>query len=213
MSVAPLHVLVVEDDRRLHPLIRRAMSTQHVTLTDTARDALALARTSSPLDVAVVDLGLPDMDGIALLRALGDVRPGTPCLVLTVTHDPARILGALRAGARGYLFKEDLVSRLAAAVEEVHLGGVPLSREVAQLLLAQVAPSPGRPPAPSLTSRELEVLDRFAKSFTYEEAARDLGVSVNTIRHHVRSIYVKLDVCTRTEAVLAALERGLVTPR
>jgi DNA-binding NarL/FixJ family response regulator len=180
-----------------------------------AGPALACLESVNPR-LVLVDLGLPDLDGVELIAQIVARRPEIPCLVLTVASTEERIRAALRAGARGYLFKEDLGRRLVVALDEAIHGGVPLSKAVAELLLAQLragdgaALAAGDAPRGPLTTREHQVLERLARSFTYEETAADLGVSINTVRSYVRAIYDKLDVSTRTEAVIAALDRGFL---
>jgi DNA-binding NarL/FixJ family response regulator len=214
-SVVP--VLVVEDDPRLRDAISGlfAGSIFAPELVGTARDALARLDAIDPR-LMLVDLGLPDLDGVELIAELTARRRQTPIIVLTVASTQARIRAALRAGARGYLFKEDLGRRLLTSLDEALHGGIPLSNGVAELLLAELRGiqqpvTSGAITGGALTEREREVLERFARSMTYEEAGADLGLSVNTIRTYVRSIYDKLAVSTRTEAVIAAFDRGLIS--
>ncbi|MCU1282360.1 MAG: two-component response regulator [bacterium] len=206
-------LLVVEDDARLRTAIQLVLSGAEwaLTMTATAKEALRQLESSTP-SLALVDLGLPDLDGVELIARMTALRPALPILVLTSAQTEERILAAIKAGARGYLFKEDLGRRLCDAVGEALHGGVPLSPAVANLLLAQVrGPQPSQPVAGrALSPREHEVLERLARSCTYEEVAADLGVSLNTVRTHVRTLYDKMDVSTRNEAVMAALERGLL---
>jgi DNA-binding NarL/FixJ family response regulator len=220
-STSPVPVLVVEDDRRLCVAMAGlfAGSAFAPDMVGTAREALANLEKVDPR-VILVDLGLPDLDGVELIAELITRRSQTPIIVLTVASTHARIRAALRAGARGYLFKEDLGRRLLTALDEALHGGIPLSNGVAELLLAELRDSPGpvhgAGPQPAitggcLTQRERDLLERFALSMTYEEAGADLGLSVNTIRTYVRSIYSKLAVSTRTEAVLAAFDLGLIS--
>ena len=211
----PIRVLVVEDDRRVRSAIAELLEADGLVLELAGNASRALERLA-PFDphVALIDLGLPDLDGVQLIAEIVSRRPSMPCLVLTVASAEERIRAALKAGARGYLFKEDLGRRLVGAIEEALHGGVPMSKAVAEFLLAQVrgTPAPATPEVVGgpLTARERQVLERLALSMTYEEAAADLGLSVNTVRTYVRAIYDKLDVATRTEAVIAALERGLL---
>jgi DNA-binding NarL/FixJ family response regulator len=211
---APQRVLVVEDDRRLRALIPGLMGGHGlvVTCVGSARDALASLDAVDP-DVVVVDLGLPDMDGVDLIEILRARRPATPVVVLTIASSEARIMAALRKGACGYLFKEDLGRRLAPAIADAFDGGAPMSPAVAQLVLAQVrAPRALRPSSDAtLTPREQEVIEHIARGLTYDEVAVSLGVTVNTVRTHIRVLYGKLDVTTKTEAVMAALRLGLLT--
>lgn len=207
-------LLLVDDDRRLcavaAPLLERdfELCTVH-----RAREVEAIAATYRP-HVAVIDLGLPDGDGIDVIAGLSVRQPEIAILVLTIATSERSILAALRAGARGYLFKEDL-GRLGRAVDEILAGESPMSASVAQLVLQQLRgpPSPiaGCEPRGTFTPRELEVLDGLRKGLSYGEVADRLGVSTNTIRTYIRSVYDKLQVSSKTEAVLEALRRGLLT--
>ena len=206
-----VRILVVEDHRRVRDAIALVLGEHELTLVATAERALAALADTDP-QIILVDLNLPDRDGVELIAQLSAVRPSTPVLVLTVAADDARILAALGAGARGYLFKEELGRRLASAIDEIFQGGVPMSARVARLVLAQLrAPrETGYSPILTPTEREHEVLALLARSLTYDEIGATLGISVNTVRTHVRALYDKLDVCTRTEAVMSALDRGLI---
>jgi DNA-binding NarL/FixJ family response regulator len=207
-------VLLVEDDHRQRELVTDVLSDRglRVTAVPFARDALARLQEIAP-DVVVVDLGLPDLDGVDLIRMIRERHPSLPIIVLTVATSEARILAALRAGAAGYLFKEDAGRRLATAILDAFDGGSPMSPAVAQLVLAQIrtphAPQPEQ--GEGLTARERDVIGGIARGLTYEEVATTLGVSINTVRSHIRVIYDKLDASTKTEAVLAALRRGLLS--
>jgi DNA-binding NarL/FixJ family response regulator len=211
----PIRILVVEDDGRMRNVIGQLLAGGQFAplLVPTAAAALAQLDAHDP-HLVLVDLGLPDLDGVELIAQIVARRPRLPSLVLTVASTEERIRAALRAGARGYLFKEDLGRRLLVAIDEALHGGVPMSKAVAELLLAQVRgeapPKAGTVAGGPLTTREREVLERLSHSLTYEETAADLGVSVNTVRSYVRAIYDKLEVSTRTEAVIAALELGLL---
>jgi DNA-binding NarL/FixJ family response regulator len=208
-------VLLVEDDEDF---------VQALSLVVDARIALTHARSvgearclagRGQFEAACVDLELPDGDGVDVIRALLAADPELPIVVLTVHRSDARILGAFRAGARGYLLKEHTGTRLVPALAEAMEGGAPMSPAVARRLLEVVAalPAPTGPSAepPRLTDREGEVLRAFATGLTYAQAAASLGISVNTLRSHVRSAYEKLAVGTRTEAVMSALQLGLLS--
>jgi DNA-binding NarL/FixJ family response regulator len=211
-----VRVLVVEGDRRVRDAIAHLLDRTRFSADLVGSAAAALAALEDDPQVVLVDLGLPDLDGIELIAQIRAQRPTTPCLVLTSASTENQIRAALRAGARGYLLKEDLGRRLVLAISEALLGGIPLSKVAAELLLAQVRgdapppPSSGEVVGGPLSARERQVLARLARSLTYEETAADLGVSVNTVRTYVRGIYDKLAVSSRTEAVMAALERGLL---
>jgi DNA-binding NarL/FixJ family response regulator len=213
-------LLVVEDDHRLLELLDRSLRPPgwQPVLATTGAEALAHLRADDAIAVGLVDLGLPDVDGIALVKHLATAYPALPVVILTVCTDARRILEAFRAGARGYLFKEDLATMLAPALDEALAGGAPMSRAVARVLLAQVR-GDGRPvpvappgePSPDLTTRERQVIEQLARGLSYDDVARILVISPNTVRSHVRAIYEKLAVSSKTEAVLAALRLGLVS--
>lgn len=209
--------LLVEDDPELCRLIGSVLRPPGWLPVITVSGAEALAQLDAGVEpsVVVVDLGLPDMDGVTLIQRMTTLRPGLPILVLTVCVDERRILEALRAGARGYLFKEDLSRGLGTALGEVLAGGAPMSRAVARLVLDQLRPQqerePGVAPSPAaLTKQECRVLEEFARGLSYEQVAGILDISANTVRTYVRLIYDKLCVCSKTEAVLVALRLGLI---
>lgn len=209
----------MEDDRRLLRLLGTSLCPAgwQPVLAATGAEALAHLRAEAAPGVALVDLGLPDVDGVALVRQLTATHPTLPVVILTVCTDERRILEAFRAGACGYLFKEDLASALAPALDEAVAGGAPMSRAVARLLLTQVrgearaeaAPASDEP-RPELTSRERQVIEQLARGLSYDDVAQVLAISANTVRSHIRAIYEKLAVSSKTEAVLVALRLGLV---
>jgi DNA-binding NarL/FixJ family response regulator len=210
-------VLFVEDDARYQRSIAALLppSGLEVTFASAGREALRLLPSVNP-DVCVVDLGLPDMAGDELIRALTRLRPGLPIVVLSVASSEAKIIGALRAGAAGYLLKEDAARLLTRAIDEALLGGAPMSTSVAQMVLSELravgaqkvsaAPGDERP----LTRREIEIVEYLARGLSYGDVGTALGISANTVRAHIRSIYDKLVVASKTEAVMVALRLGLL---
>lgn len=209
-------LLVVEDDPRMRRAVEAVLAAgpHRPVVVGTAREALATLR-SRAFDLALVDLGLPDLDGVELIASVCSQWPTLPVLAFTVDAGEARILAALKAGARGYLLKEDLHRQLDVALAEALRGGLAVSPHVARVLVAraQAAP-PGDAPMAcdthALTGRERELLQRLALGWGYQEVAVDLAVSVNTVRSHVRSLYAKLEVTNRVEAVQVAVARGLL---
>jgi DNA-binding NarL/FixJ family response regulator len=214
-ELVPQRVLFVEDDEQFVAAVRLVVPPLFIVqVAATAAEARALQ--AAP-DVAFVDLGLPDGDGVALIGELCARWPETPFVVLTVNQRDERILAAFRAGARGYLFKEDAASRLSTAIQEAMDGGAPMSASVARTVLRIVSGLPAlcvaaAEPEP-LTEQELNVVRALADGCSYLQAATALGVSVNTLRSHVRNVYRKLSVGTRTEAVMTALQLGLLERR
>ncbi len=215
MSQAAKRILFVDDDEGFLDDVRLVLAKEPFTIVTETTFAGALARSEAP-DAAFVDLGLPDGDGVELVRALTERWPDVPFVVLTVHRDDARVLAAFRAGARGYIFKDDVPLRLRAALDDALAGGAPMSAAVARRVLGLVAALPTTPPPAEhepLTAQELRVLGELATGGTYEQSADALGVSLNTLRTHVRNIYRKLSVGTRTEAVMSALRLGLLDRR
>jgi len=162
-------------------------------------------------DVLLMDLGLPGMSGIDGTRRIKDLHPGVAVLILTVYDDDRRIFDALCAGACGYLLKKTPPARLLESLREVAGGGAPMSPEVARRVIALFREF--RPPENAghqLTPHEVRILALLVEGHNYKTAAAELGVSVNTVRFHMRSIYDKLQVHSKSEAVSKALRNRIV---
>ena len=162
-------------------------------------------------DVALVDIGLPGMSGIDGVRLLRERHPAVMPLVLTVFEDDRRIFDALCAGACGYLLKKTPPAQLLACIRDVVDGGAPMSPEVARRVIAIFREI--RPPDLAdhhLTPHEIRLLTLLVEGHNYKTASAELGVTVHTISFHLRSIYSKLHVHTKTEAVAKALRHGLI---
>ena len=165
-----------------------------------------------PPDVVLVDLGLPRMSGIDGIRALKSRHPDLPIVVLTVYDDDDRIFQALCAGACGYLLKKTPPERLLEGIRDALAGGSPVSPEVARRLIdlfRDVRPPDGA--GHQLTPHEIRVLRLLVEGHTYKTAAAELGVSVNTIAFHMKQIYEKLHVHSKSEAVAKALRSRIVS--
>jgi DNA-binding NarL/FixJ family response regulator len=162
-------------------------------------------------DVALVDIGLPEMSGIEGIRILKKHHPQLSILMLTVYEDDRRIFDALCAGASGYLLKKTPPARLLESLREVASGGAPMSPEVARRVVALFREI--RPPedaACDLTPHEIRLLKLLVEGHNYKTASAELDVSVNTIRFHMRSIYEKLQVHSKSEAVAKSLRQRIV---
>jgi DNA-binding NarL/FixJ family response regulator len=162
-------------------------------------------------DVALVDIGLPGISGIEGIRKLKEQNPQISVLMLTIYDDDARIFDALCAGACGYLLKKTPPARLLDSIREVTDGGAPMSPEVARRVIALFREI--RPPETSsyqLTPHETRLLKLLVEGHNYKTAAAELDVSVNTIRFHMRSIYEKLQVHSKSEAVAKALRNRII---
>lgn len=203
--------LCVEDDAALHPLLRMEVARAGLEPVFCPTVAAARSRLGPAPALAIVDLGLPDGSGLDLVRELAARCPGTPTLVLTVDDRPEMVLAALRAGAAGYVLKEDIVSRLAAAVGDALAGGMPLSARLGGAVRRQLrSASDGALEAVSLTRTERDLLGGLARGLSYDQCGLAAGVSVNTVRTHVRAVYRKLEVSSKTEAVVEAVRLGLI---
>jgi DNA-binding NarL/FixJ family response regulator len=180
-------------------------------------------------DVLVCDLGLPDGDGTDLVRQSAIRNPAADIMVLTMFADHHKVLAAIKAGARGYLLKDQSLDDCVAAIREVCSGGSPISPIIARLLLNELGLGErtvrgtilGQPrekkqiindprPSTTLSEREIEALNLLARGFTYAETAELLGISPHTIGTHVKNIYRKLEVTSRAEAVFEASSLGIL---
>ncbi len=157
--------------------------------------------------VVLMDLMLPDTTGVELVRELKPKLPSTQFIMLTVVRDHERLLAALQAGATGYLLKHTPPAEVLEAIREVHAGGSPMSPAIARLVVTSFRERPAaREPLPDLTPREREVLELLAKGFFYKEIAAKLGITFATVHTHLRGVYEKLHVRSRTEAVTRYLQ-------
>ena len=163
-------------------------------------------------DIALVDIGLPGISGIEGIGMLKERRPTLPLLVLTVYEDEERIFGALCAGACGYLLKGTPPARLMESLSEALAGGAPMSPQIARRVIEHFQSPRQLPssPANDLTPHENRILRLLVEGHHYQTAADELGVTVNTIRFHLRRIYEKLQVHSKTEAVAKALRERLL---
>ncbi len=170
--------------------------------------ALRGIRASRP-DVVLMDINLPGMPGTDCVRQLKELAPHLPVLMLTVYDDSKQIFKSLMSGATGYLLKRTSRDKLLEAILEVHAGGAPMSRQVARQVVQFFQKADEMPVTTrnasvvvNLTEREKEVLAVLAKGYAYKEIADQLKISFETVRTHLRTIYEKLHVHSRTEAVL-----------
>ncbi len=159
-------------------------------------------------EVVLMDINLPKMDGIECVRQLKDTMPTTQFIMLTVYGDNERLFRSLMAGASGYLLKTTPSARLLEAIREVSAGGSPMTPEIARRVVQYFRKV--RPPSSELeklTPREKDILDQLSEGFRYKEIMSNLNMSMDTVRTHIRNIYEKLHVHSRTEAVVKYLDR------
>jgi DNA-binding NarL/FixJ family response regulator len=210
---ATIAVALVEDLRTTREGLAALLTTSGFRLTGAFR---SIEEAFAPLaagcaDVVLLDIGLPGASGIEGTRMLRDARPELAVLILTVYADEEHVFDAICAGAYGYLLKDTPPDRLLAAIREVVAGGAPMSPDIARKVIRSfqrepVAPAKGA----ALSGRETEVLTLLAAGHSYKTAASKLGLSLDTVRFHVRNIYDKLHVHSKSEAVARALRGRLL---
>lgn len=161
-------------------------------------------------DIALIDLGLPDGSGVEIVELLQRQHPATLCVVASIYDDDGHVFPALRAGARGYLLKDQPIARIVEALNGIAAGEPPLSPAIARRMLAYFQPAPAVVAEAELTARETDVLRLIAKGMTQAETARLLGISQHTVAGYVKELYRKLNVSSRAEAALRARDLGLV---
>ncbi len=167
-------------------------------------------------DVALVDLGLPDISGIEVSRLIKESAPGVEILIYTVFNEEEKVLDALMAGASGYVLKGIETEKLVYAIKDIHNGGMVIQPRLARTILNVFKKEfKKREKSESdedinLTPREKEILTLLAKGLPNSELAEVLGLSIHTIKSHLENIYRKLNVTNRTEAVTFVLSRGLI---
>lgn len=212
MSTQPIRIIIVEDDREIRELMRRALEresgSQVIAVFSDAESFLNRFMELGP-DVVLMDIGLPDMNGIECIAQAKPMRPNTQFLISTVFENPAYIFRALCAGATGYLVKNAGQETLVAAVRELDAGGSPMSPSIARLVVDSFQNGvKARIQDHSLTEREKEIVDQLAQGSMYKEIAARSGISTETVRKHVRNIYEKLQVGSRMEAINKVYPRG-----
>lgn len=211
-STPRLRIAILEDDSRSREALREFVATQPglecVGTFGNANSILAGLPSTRP-DIVLVDLKLPDGRGDTIIRQLKPLLPETDFVVLTAFADDDLVFEALQAGATGYLLKSDPSERLLEGIFSVRRGGSPMSpfiaRKVIGLLRDAARPNPPAPapqqPAWTLTPRELQMIEGLARGWRYSDLADHHGISIETVRLHLRKVYAKLHVHSRTEAV------------
>ncbi len=207
-----IQVAIVDDDDEMRRGLRTIIEQEEsFTCTDFRSGSKALETfDENPPDVVLMDIGMPDKSGIEWVEILQEKYPHIHCLMLTVHSDEEKIFQSLRAGAVGYLLKTTAPEKLITSIREAYAGGAPMSGEVARKVLLYFQQPKQTSVFSSLSQRELDVLLALTEGYTYKSIADKLFVSVNTVRFHLRNIYAKLHVRSRTEAVAKALKSKVV---
>jgi len=221
--------LLLADDHDLvrdgfHRMLGREPDLEVVGEASNGREAVELCRSLRP-DLVLMDVRMPEMDGLEATRTIKAERPEVSVLVVSTHENPDYLFEALKAGAAGYVLKDAPKRRLVDAVRRVLNGESPLNQELAARLIQRLAkemaarpaqpaptthPPTAKPPTAELTPRELEVLEFLARGWTNPQVAQALYISRGTAKVHVERIIRKLGVSDRTQAVVRALELGLI---
>jgi DNA-binding NarL/FixJ family response regulator len=206
-----IRVALVEDNDDLRmgmkSLLKRSARLRVVADYSDAESALADMVRHKP-DVVLMDVKLPRMDGVECVRLLKNLLPTVLIIMLTIHDDNDSLFNSVLAGADGFLLKDTVPSRLVEAIEEVCQGGSPMTPQIARRIVQRfrkTGPEPSN--VENLTPREREVLEQLALGNRYKEISDKLGISLDGIRFHIRGVYNKLHVHSRTEAVVKFLKR------
>jgi len=204
--------LIVEDHRDTRERLVRLLGTAFEGIVVQAVDTLAAARThiQPGLDIALLDIELPDGSGLSLIPELLAGAPGCRPVVMSTYGDDQHLFPALRAGAKGYLLKADPDARMIASLHQAAVGEAPLSPAIAQRILGFFAEGAKEKEDEVLSPRERETLILVAKGYKIPEVAAQLGIAQSTAQSFIKRIYQKLQISSRAEAAIEAARRGLV---
>ena len=202
-------VSLVEDDKEIRESLALLINgTEGYEILNTYADCeTAIKSLDDELpDVILMDISLPGMSGIEGIKIIKQKHPDVDMMVLSIHENDKLVFDALCAGATGYLVKETPPARILSAIKEVYEGGSPMSTQIARMVVGsfKIAPSP------DLTKRETEVLSLLCNGLSYKMIADDLFISEETVRRHIKNIYRKLEVHSKSEAVAKAIKEKLV---
>ncbi|MFN9805337.1 MAG: response regulator [Betaproteobacteria bacterium] len=221
MSEAPTTVIIVEDEpefrRRFAQIVESEPSMRLAGVASTRREAQTLLE-KEPFDVLLIDLGLPDGNGIDLIKQVSQTRPEADIMVVTVFGDEQHVVSSIEAGATGYILKDSTPADVISCIRLLRAGGSPVSPVVARSVLrairnrmaAEPATRAPQPESNPLSTRETEILQLLAKGMSFNEIGEILGISPHTVTAHIKKIYRKLAVHSRGEAVYEATQMGLL---
>lgn len=207
-----LRIVLADDHQLLREAIRRGLEEAGESVVgeaSTGEQAVALARSTRP-DIVVMDLSMPQVDGVEATRRINAEVPDVRVLVLSMHDDPARTRAAIAAGASGYITKGTSFAQMLFAIRSIAAGETFLSPELAVPALWAAAEPDGRADQEPLTDRQVEILQMVANGSATKQVARDLGITQKTVHNHYNSIYRKLDSQSLTHAVLRAVRMGIV---
>lgn len=209
-------VLIVEDHADTRAMLVQVAQEAFGEIDVTEAATLAQARRcleSNTFNIALLDISLPDGSGIELLADLAQQSPNTYAVMATIFDDDQHLFQALRAGASGYLLKDNSRQELVEQLSGILAGRPPLSPAISRRILRQFQqPVASEAQRNDLTPRETDILTMVAKGLTRGDIASALNISVNTVAEHIKNIYRKLQINSRSEATVEAMRRGLISP-
>jgi DNA-binding NarL/FixJ family response regulator len=223
MSESPISIVIVEDEpefrRRFAQIIESEPSMQLVGVAASRREAQTIIDREN-FDVLLIDLGLPDGNGIDLIRQVSQKKPDADIMVVTVFGDEQHVVSSIEAGATGYVLKDSTPADVISCIRLLRAGGSPVSPVVARSVLRAIRNRMGATASPAarsatpednpLSTRETEILQLLAKGMSFNEIGEILGISPHTVTAHIKKIYRKLAVHSRSEAVYEATQMGLL---
>ncbi|ADH85742.1 response regulator transcription factor [Desulfurivibrio alkaliphilus] len=207
-----MKLAILEDDFSLRENLRLLLDgVPEFTVCGTyANGAAALAAAgTTPIDIMLVDLGLPDISGVEVIRKGKELQPATEFMAYTIYEDREKVFAALKAGASGYLLKGCSPRELIESIQELHLGGAPMSPKIARRLIMEFREK-GSLQQNLLSTREVEIIREVEKGFSYKDIAAKLFISPHTVHSHIKKIYEKLHAMDRQDAILKARKCGLL---
>lgn len=202
----PIRVSIVEDNHDIRTGLKLIINSSNELICENifsnAEDAIRSLENNNS-DVVLMDIDLPGMNGIEAIKKLKLICPGSQFMMLTVYEDDDMIFKSLQAGANGYLLKKSSATQIVQAVMDLHLGGSPMSPGIARKVLNAFNKQPEKPKPDyqDLSEREKDIVNGLALGFRYKEIADKLFISPETVRTHIRNIYQKLQVQSRTDAI------------
>ena len=220
-SDEPIRVVLVEDDERMRLQLAAVVTADPrlmlMAMFGRMRPALAWLAEHTP-DVLLVDLGLPDGSGLELIRVCARLHDQCEIMVVSMFADEGNVLASIEAGALGYVHKDAADTDIVEAILSIRSGGSPMSPSIARRMLKRIRSSSSTPPtrpaasatAAELTPRETEILNLISRGYSYQEAADLLQIMVSSVQTHIKSMYRKLSVNSRSEAVFEARALGLL---
>jgi DNA-binding NarL/FixJ family response regulator len=219
----PWRVVLLEDDTAMRHYLEECVKAHPGLLVMASFDSLVAAThwfDANDADIFLTDLALPDGNGIDLIKTVACSKPDCDVLVISMFGDEDTVFRCIEAGAVGYIHKDSAPADVAQTILQVKAGGSPISPMIARKILARLSqnppPSSLKPtavPDVVLTERESQVLDLIARGYAYAEIARLTGISINTVQTHIKKLYGKLAVHSRSEAVFEASRMGLLPRR